>query len=269
MHKSLLLVDAHAAPVRHDAAGIGGHVCHGHAIDGDIRRRAVGVLTVLHTAHLGVVGRRPVAAVDGHRLSEVAAYALEHHHQPWCHENGVAAVSAGELPHPEIGGQLLSAVLLQRICVDLNHRFLSFHFLRLQRLPEAQERRHLAAAGHLPAREDALGAPPAVEHETVFAPKFQQLVLELLPGQDSPVAPQQHSSIRQPANRRPLRRASHIRRQLPRQLLSVLEDWHRRREPGPRPIRGHLRPSGCSAAQAPVAVLALAQRPSVHHAPAA
>ena len=53
------------------------------------------MLASFHAANLGIVGRRPVSAVDIDGLSKVAADALKNHHQPRSHKHGIGAVVAG------------------------------------------------------------------------------------------------------------------------------------------------------------------------------
>ena len=121
-------VNAHAAPVGHQFSCVGRHRCRGLALHGNVSRRAVAVLAVGRAAHLGVVLRRPVGAVDDHRGGKMAADALQDHHQPGGGQNGVTAVLAGKFFYGEVGGQLFAAVLRFGIGVDLDHRPLSFRF---------------------------------------------------------------------------------------------------------------------------------------------
>ena len=77
MDESLRRIKSHTAPARHDAAGVCRNVCHGHALDGDVRRRSICVLTSIRASNMGIVGRRPVSAVYIDSFAKVAADALK------------------------------------------------------------------------------------------------------------------------------------------------------------------------------------------------
>ena len=178
MRKALLGVDAHAAPIGHDLPGIGGNLGRGLPAHHDVRSRAVAVLAMSHAADLGVVLRRPVGAVDGNRGREVAPDALQHHHQPGGHQNGIRAVLASKFRHLEVAGKLLCAVLRLAVCVDFYHRFSSFNFSVVEIHQNVML--HPPGAGDPLALEVTLAASAAVQHDGAFPASRRQIVTKSL-----------------------------------------------------------------------------------------
>ena len=258
------VIDPHAAPVRHDRPGVGRHRCRLLPPDHDVRRRAVAMLAVRHAAHLGVVLRRPVAAVDGDRRAEAVADSLQYHHQPGRHQHRVRAILAGKFADFEIAGQIFGAVLRLGIGVDFYHGLSSFRFF--VPLPEQQQGGHLAGAGDLGSGENPLCGAASVQHQRVLHPQPQQLVLQLLPGHGRLAAPEAHLAVAQPAHGGSGGFPRHVRRQGAVQLRPAFQDGNAGEEAA-APVGKHPGLAVVTDGNAPVLIDVPADNLPVHHRP--
>ena len=82
----------------------------------NIRRPAQQVLAGSGTTHLLIVRSGAVPAVDGHRPAGGSADPLQQLHQIRVDLHQVCPVPAGELPHPEVGGQQLVPLPGKAVC---------------------------------------------------------------------------------------------------------------------------------------------------------
>ena len=115
IHMGEACVNTDAAGLWLQVFGVLGYLQRGDAGDHDVCRRTQDVLAVGSTAHLLVVGLRPVCGIDDHSLAKMIPDVLQQGNQLVRDQNLVGTVVALELADLEICGQLFASVGFYRI----------------------------------------------------------------------------------------------------------------------------------------------------------